>query len=164
MLFSEMVETCFSPSVAGITTIRIWLLKNFNLVYADFYIYMMHILYTSFLTLFCMVLNFFMSEIPYIILCIFSKTLVIQCYIVIYLLYIIHFNFVKYPIAWTYQNNIYPFSFLMDNKCLYFKAVTNSAAKIYLVDVEEASLAILNKIKHFTFTFLFCYPSFFFYL
>lgn len=26
----------------------------------------------------------------------------------------------------------------MDNKRLYFKAVTNSAAKIYLVDVEEA--------------------------
>ena len=49
----------------------------------------------------------------------------------------------------------------MDNKHLYFKAITNSAAKIYLVDVEEASLAILNKIKHFTFTFLFCYPRFF---
>lgn len=50
----------------------------------------------------------------------------------------------------------------MDNKHLYFKAITNSAAKIYLVDVEEASLAILNKIKHFTFTLSVLLPQFFF--
>ena len=52
----------------------------------------------------------------------------------------------------------------MDNKHLYFKAITNSAAKIYLVDVEEASLAILNKIKPFTFTLSVLLPQFFFYL
>lgn len=52
----------------------------------------------------------------------------------------------------------------MNNKHLYFKAITNSAAKIYLVDVEEASLAILNKIKHFTFTLSVLLPQFFFYL
>ena len=49
----------------------------------------------------------------------------------------------------------------MDNKHLYFKAIINSAAKIYLVDVEETSLAILNKIKPFTFSLSVLLPQFF---